>query len=229
MKLFEKKRKPQLKCWRPALKMSRETIRSDLSQLAKQGKVQKVHGGAIAPSVLAKRSFNNAYPRMPRQRWPSPKPQLVCSNPERPCIIDTGSTTLFFAEEIARIGGVTIITNSAEIARTIAKANNGHHVFLLGGEYSTGNSQTIGVMVTAKFAFSRPPRGLTVSALGPGFDRLSGTRRTPHGGGDARIDQLLLCRIGRAPAIAGHGIDGAVFQVRRHFALPPNKGAPGFG
>jgi DeoR family glycerol-3-phosphate regulon repressor len=60
--------------------------------------------------------------------------------------IDTGSTTLAIAEELTTIDDLTVITNSAEVARVITSANRTVQMFLLGGSYTGDNRQTCGAM-----------------------------------------------------------------------------------
>ena len=80
--------------------------------------------------------------------------------------VDTGSTTLYFAESLSEVSGLTIVTNSTEIADTIASSTSGNRTFLLGGEYSPGNRQTVGTMVAAQIgSFRAHHTVLTIGAL----------------------------------------------------------------
>ena len=130
---------------------SAETIRRDLSVLASTGKIQKVHGGALLPSnqqgegpFQQRMAENIAAKRIIAEK----ASQLISAGDS--LLIDTGSTTLIFAEEIAAIKDLTVITNSAEIAKVIAAAKNNSKVFLLGGEYHADNRQTLGTMLIAQ-------------------------------------------------------------------------------
>lgn len=171
VEIVRKEEKASVETLAARLGASRETIRRDLTQLAKLGKVQKVHGGAIMPNVLGEAEFQQRFSENAEAKMAIARTAAGLFKPGETLFIDTGSTTLFFAEEIARLGGLTIITNSTEIARTIDKANKGHHVFLLGGEYSAGNSQTVGTLVAAQIRSFRAHHAvLTVGAI----DRRSG-------------------------------------------------------
>jgi len=66
--------------------------------------------------------------------------------PGETLFIDTGSTTIYFAEELARVDNLTVFTNSTEIAHVIARAGNGSQAFVLGGLYNPDNRQTVGVL-----------------------------------------------------------------------------------
>lgn len=145
---------------------SRETIRRDLTHLAGLGKLRKVHGGAVMPSVIGEPGFQQRLSENAPAKAAIAKRAAGLFKPGEAMFMDTGSTTLFFAEEIARVGGMTIVTNSSEIARVIDAADTGHRVFLLGGEYRAGNSQTFGTMVVEQIRSFRAHHSvLTVGAL----------------------------------------------------------------
>ena len=146
--------------------ISRETIRRDLTQLANTGKIQKIHGGAILPRVFGEGSFQQ---RMSdnadaKARIASQAAELFTAG--ETLFIDTGSTTLYFAEKLSEISGLTIVTNSTEIARIISSSGTGNRTFLLGGEYSDDNHQTVGTLVASQVRSFRAHHAvLTVGAL----------------------------------------------------------------
>lgn len=126
---------------------SRETIRRDLSQLSETGKILKVHGGARLPRMIAEGPFKQRLSENVGAKMKIAKTAASLVEPGDTLFIDTGSTTLLFAEELVKIAGLTIITNSTEIARTISEGSSSSRVFLLGGEFRAGDSQTFGTMV----------------------------------------------------------------------------------
>jgi len=148
------------------LGISRETVRRDLTGLANSGKIQKVHGGAALPRIFGEGSFQQ---RMSdnaeaKARIAAAAAQLLSSG--ETVFVDTGSTTLYFAECLSEVSGLTIVTNSTEIADTIASSASGNRTFLLGGEYSPGNRQTVGTMVAAQIgSFRAHHTVLTIGAL----------------------------------------------------------------
>jgi len=84
----------------------------------------------------------------------------------------------------ANVKGLTIITNSTEIARTCATADRHSRTFLLGGEFSADNSQTIGAMATTQIRSFRAHHAiLTIGAL----DARSGAM-------DYNIDEAQIAR-----------------------------------
>ncbi len=151
------------------LNASRETIRRDLSELDRQGLVRKVHGGATAAEPLGFERLEGALATRMTQnllcKRAIAKKAAELLKPGDSLFIDTGSTTLIFAEELARIGGLTVITNSASIA---AHAINGEdsRVFLIGGEYRRGGQESIGEMAVRQIGEFRATYAfLTVAAF----------------------------------------------------------------
>ncbi|RLJ58863.1 DeoR family transcriptional regulator [Litoreibacter meonggei] len=148
------------------LEASRETVRRDLSQLSDDGKIQKVHGGATLPRVLGEGHFQQRMSENVDAKMKIAKAAVGLFKPGETLLLDTGSTTLFLAEELAKSTGLTIVTNSTEIARTISKGNSGNRIFLLGGEFHADNSQTLGAMVTTQIRTFRAHHAvLTVGAM----------------------------------------------------------------
>lgn len=129
---------------------SRETIRRDLTRLSELGKIQKVHGGARIPRLIGEGPFKQRLSESVDAKMKIASTATTLVEPGETVFIDTGSTTLIFAEELAKVSGLTIVTNSTEIARTLATANTANRVFLLGGEFGADNSQTVGTMAAVQ-------------------------------------------------------------------------------
>ncbi len=130
-------------------KTSPETIRRDLNVLAHNGKIMKVHGGALLPRSQGEGSFQQRMSEnIVAKRIIAEKASKLISSGDT-LFIDTGSTTLIFAEEIASLKDLIVVTNSTEIAKVIG-TNSTSHVFLLGGEYNADNHETTGTMVLSQ-------------------------------------------------------------------------------
>ena len=145
---------------------SPETIRRDLSALAEAGRLRKVHGGARAlgpleEGVLRARMRQNL---LAKQLIAEKAAALVV--PGMVLFVDTGSTTLIAARELARIRRLTIITNSTQIADVFATGAGGAEVILLGGRYRHANAQTVGAETIAQAGlYSADMALLTIGAL----------------------------------------------------------------
>ncbi len=122
---------------------SPETVRRDLSVLARAGKLQKIHGGAVLPGGRGEGSFNERMSQNVAQKRAIAKKACSLVSPGDILFIDTGSTTLMFAEELDSCKDLTVITNSTEIAKVIGSQPS-KRVFLVGGEFDSDNCETRG-------------------------------------------------------------------------------------
>ncbi len=148
------------------LDISRETIRRDLTDLSNKGKIQKIHGGAMLPRVMGEDSYQQRMTENSEAKAKVAKEASFLFAKGETIFIDTGSTTLYFAEALAAASGLTIITNSTDIARTISASGTGNKVFLLGGEFSSDNNQTVGTITAAQIrSFRAHHTVLTIAAM----------------------------------------------------------------
>lgn len=146
--------------------VSAETIRRDLTRLAESGTIQKVHGGAKKPRLHAEASFLERMGEDAEAKQEIGRKLRTLLGPGDTLFIDTGSTTLAGASAIADIGNLTVVTNSTEIARTIAQATPDNAVYLVGGRYGADNAETFGPMAIAQISSFRADSAiLTVAAI----------------------------------------------------------------
>ncbi|MGJ5633521.1 DeoR/GlpR family DNA-binding transcription regulator [Nostoc sp. CALU 1950] len=113
------------------LKVSEDTIRRDLRELAESGFLQRVHGGALLPSP-ALASYADRQKQAPKEKKAIARAaaKLVCTG--QVVILDGGTTTLQVARHLPLDLQATIVTNSPPIA--IALAEHRHiEVVMLGG------------------------------------------------------------------------------------------------
>src|SRR3546814_2467064 len=102
-------------------KTSHETIRRDLAVLAEAGAVLKVHGGARLPGRQEEGPFRERLASNAVAKRLIAEKVVGLISPGATLFIDTGSTTLMCAEEIGKIAGLTVITNSTRIAAVLAE------------------------------------------------------------------------------------------------------------
>ena len=182
-----------------------ETIRRDLSLLARKGQLEKIHGGAIPPRTLGEGPFEQ---RMQQnglaKRYIARKLRELIS-PGDTLLIDTGSTTLILAEELAAIDNLTIVTNSTAIAKVIAAGNKTASIFLLGGNYIEDNRQTCGIMALEQLnQFHGNFAILTVAAVDGNAGLMD------YSFEEAQMARAMLCRAGRKIALADSSKFGQV-------------------
>ena len=129
-----------------SLKISPETIRRDLTQLSSGSLVSKFHGGAALPQPSGEGPFRARMAESLRQKRAIARTAASLFRSGDTLLVDTGSTTVVFAEELARRAGLTVITNSVMIAQTMTRGRNGNRAFLIGGEYSDEATVNLGAL-----------------------------------------------------------------------------------
>jgi DeoR/GlpR family transcriptional regulator of sugar metabolism len=149
LELLSEHRRISVEDLNQALGVSLETIRRDLGQLAERGLLRKIHGGAALVETSGEGLFQS------RLRLQAPAKRRIARkaasyfHPGDALFIDNGTTTLAFAEELAGVDQVTIITNGTLIAAAIARRARGSlehqkRIFLLGGSFSGDGLETLG-------------------------------------------------------------------------------------
>ena len=157
-----------------ALSASESTIRRDLNELGKQGKLNKVHGGATLPDSR----FQAEEPTMQaKETLAVPQKRAIAAaaaaliHAEDFVFIDAGSTTL---ELVRALEGEALqanyVTNGVAHARTLAQ--KGCRVFLPGGLLRPQTEAIIGAAaLTAiqQYNFTKAFMGANGVALDSGF------------------------------------------------------------
>jgi len=113
-------------------RISRETVRRDINQLAQAGRVVKTHGGALSvqmrePDADARGAVNAAGKRAIAAAAAALVPDGAS------LILDSGTTTRALAHALAERRELTIYTNDLEIVRLLGR-RNGNRLLVLGGE-----------------------------------------------------------------------------------------------
>lgn len=148
------------------LSVSRETIRRDLTSLSNRGLLRKFHGGATWTHNDTEDPFQERMSENVTAKRAIARRAAALFSPGDALFVDTGSTTVYFAEELTRIAELRVVTNSSLIASTLSGTDNGTRVYLLGGEFNGDNQETFGAMATAMIRQFRARHAvLTVAAL----------------------------------------------------------------
>jgi DeoR family transcriptional regulator, glycerol-3-phosphate regulon repressor len=125
------------------LRVSEETIRRDARVLEQRGDVVKLHGSLVAPHQSGEAPFE----RRMRENVAAKRAISRCAvqlvEDGDSLMIETGTTTSIFAQELRVKRGLTIVTNSSDIARTLAVVN-GNKVYMAGGELRAESGAAFG-------------------------------------------------------------------------------------
>lgn len=126
-----------------AFAVSDETIRRDLKPLIAEGALVKVHGGVMLPERLDEPPFQRRL-----EENLAAKRAMAAAVCERvrdgdSLILDGGTTCVHIAQALCARSRLTVVTNSAEIARTLAP-RHGNRVFIASGEVRADDAAAFG-------------------------------------------------------------------------------------
>ena len=114
------------------LKVSEDTIRRDLRELAEANLLQRVHGGALLVAA-ATASYADRQKQAPQEKAAIAQAAAKLVRPGQVVILDGGTTTLQVARHLPLDLPATIVTNSPPIAIALAEHTR-IEVVMLGGQ-----------------------------------------------------------------------------------------------
>ena len=123
--------------------VSSETIRRDVKPLTDMGRLVKMHGAVALADHVLEAPFER------RMRENAEVKQAIAAAAAAhiengdSIMLDTGTTTSFLARELLKRQNLTVVTNSSDIARTLATVN-GNTVYMAGGELRGDNGAAFG-------------------------------------------------------------------------------------
>lgn len=126
------------------LKVSEDTIRRDLNELAEGGKVTKVYGGALSKSYQYPFQENEVYAREAKKVIGMKAAKLI--KPGMTILAGGGTTMLEFARAFPKNLQCTFFTISPLVALEMAERSIAQ-VILIGGELAKNSNVTIGSQV----------------------------------------------------------------------------------
>jgi DeoR family transcriptional regulator, glycerol-3-phosphate regulon repressor len=123
--------------------VSAETIRRDAYELAQNGEVEKLHGALALPHNMGETSYERRMREFAPAKIAIARAAAQMVRDGDSLMIDTGTTTTFFARELRQRRNLTIITNSTEVARTLGDVGD-NSVLLAGGKLQSDSGGTYG-------------------------------------------------------------------------------------
>lgn len=195
------------------LGVSKETIRRDLLLLEKAGELKRIHGGAISINkeeppinVREKLNVNEKKSMVKRARHEIQSGQTL--------FIDAGSTTTLLAEELKKLSGLIVITNSWEVAYLLETCNQeqgvsgSNEVVLLGGRINPHLKSTFGQQTISEIHKYRAD----IALLSPvGLDANFGASSFDHD--EAAIAESMVNNADKVLLLADRSKIGKVSRV----------------
>ena len=123
------------------------TIRNDLNELERQGRLKRTHGGAISASKTAMElDFRQKQVRNPEVKQALAEYAATLVEDGDTLVLDTGTTMLALAQKLTTKKNLTVVTNDLKIAMLLDEEST-HTVILTGGTLRRGFYCTTGPAV----------------------------------------------------------------------------------
>ncbi|HZF84825.1 MAG TPA: DeoR/GlpR family DNA-binding transcription regulator, partial [Burkholderiaceae bacterium] len=114
-----------------SLGLSEDTIRRDLRELAAQGRLQRVHGGAL-PVAPAEADFAGRQRLAPQEKVAIGRAAAAMVQPGQVVFVDGGTTAVQLARHLPPALRATVVTHSPSVAVELVE-HPGVEVILIGG------------------------------------------------------------------------------------------------
>jgi len=133
------------------LNVSDMTVRRDLDQLARQGRVDKVHGGATVPgrNSTDEPGFEA---KLARERTEKEAIAAMATTLVRPGFavgLSAGTTTWTLAHQLLEVPSITVVTNSVQIASVFYQNPRADQTVVLTGGVRTPSDALVGPVAVA--------------------------------------------------------------------------------
>lgn len=161
------------------LGLSEDTIRRDLRDLAKEGRLQRVHGGAL-PASAAVVDFSQRQEIAPKGKVAIGKAAAKLVQPDQVVLLDGGTTAVQVARHLPHELEATVVTHSPTIAVELA-AHPKVEVVMIGGRLFKHSVVAVGVAAVEALSHIRadiffmgvtgvhPEAGLSTGDLEEGY------------------------------------------------------------
>jgi DeoR/GlpR family transcriptional regulator of sugar metabolism len=128
--------------------LTEASIRTDLAALEKAGVIHRFHGGA---KIVAPSSFDMRLESGLEAKKRIVEKALAHVQEGETLFLDSGTTVLLLAQELSRVQGVTVVTNSPPVASYLGLETD-KKIILVGGEWSPDGQCCFGTMTERELA-----------------------------------------------------------------------------
>jgi DeoR/GlpR family transcriptional regulator of sugar metabolism len=175
------------------------------------GELRRVHGGVVARGPGPEAPIDERGKARLKEKRAIARAAMRLVAPGQTLFLDAGSTVSALAEELAALSGLTVVTNSFDVALKLVAADDGaprHEVILLGGRPVHGIAATYGAAAVAEIHRHRADCAL----LSPvGVHAEHGATSYEHH--EAEIARAMVRRAQRHVILADHSKIGQVSRV----------------
>lgn len=120
------------------------TIRRDLDFLGQDGLITRTYGGAVIGNLRAEQTLREREVSHANAKDAIARSAAKLVQPGSTVLLDAGTTTGQLSRYLARIPGLTVLTNGLNALNVFAEADTDVHAIALGGSLRTTNQAMIG-------------------------------------------------------------------------------------
>src|SRR6478735_8840417 len=133
------------------LGVSDMTVRRDLEILDERGLIEKVHGGAtsIAGSAVFEPGFAVKSSLQQAEKDAIADAAVGLAEPGMAVAVSAGTTTYALAQRLANVPGITVVTNSIQVADVLYRAGRPDQTIILTGGVRTPSDALVGPFAVA--------------------------------------------------------------------------------
>jgi DeoR family transcriptional regulator, glycerol-3-phosphate regulon repressor len=143
LKLLELQGSASIAALARQLDVSTETIRRDIRPLVESGSIVRIHGAVGIAGQLGEAPFERRMREHATAKKAIARHLAATIHDGDTLMLDTGTTTSFLARALIGHRRLTVVTNSSDIARTLATVN-GNRVYMAGGELRSDSGAAFG-------------------------------------------------------------------------------------
>jgi len=191
------------------LGVSRETVRRDVMALEALGELRRVHGGVVATGPEPEAPIGERVKVRLAEKRAMARAAAKLLQPGQTVFLDAGSTVSALAAELASLSGLTVITNSFDVAMTLVATDaRRHEVILLGGRPVADIGATYGEQTVAEINRHHADLALlSPVALHAGHGATSYEHR------EAEVARAMVARSKRRVILADHAKLGQTSRI----------------
>ena len=129
------------------LNVSDGTVRNDLNALEAEGRLKRVHGGAVLndQEQFQNNSFMRRYHQNGAAKLAIAREAALLVNDGDSILLDASSTSYYLARALAGRNKLRVMTNGFEVARELAQ-NTSNTIILIGGVVNNDSSSVTGLL-----------------------------------------------------------------------------------
>lgn len=192
--------------------VSRETIRRDLMEMEEAGELRRVRGGGVPVVRHTEAPYLERAASHRREKQSIARAAATLVESGQTLFLDCGTTTAILAERLAQLSGLTVITNSFDVAKGISSAagttQRGNRVVILGGAFADNPPATLGATTINEIGRYQADFAM-VSPFGLDAD----TGATSYDPDEAEVARAMLARARKKVILADYSKLGVVSRV----------------